>query len=79
MPLSPNNPSMLDERTAIMTALDNRYHARADFDTLVDTVYSVFAQRGMGLSAHNTTSARPTRPAATTPTACPASTTATPR
>ena len=56
MPLSPNNPSMLDERTAIMTALDNRYHARDDFDTLVDTVYSVFAQRGMGLSAHNTTS-----------------------
>ena len=56
MPLSPNNPSMLDERTAIMTALDNRYHARDDFDTVVDTVYSVFAQRGMGLSAHNTTS-----------------------
>ena len=56
MPLSPNNPSMLDERTAIMTALDNRYHARSDFDSLVDTVYSVFAQRGMGLSAHNTVS-----------------------
>ncbi|HEX6516656.1 MAG TPA: M36 family metallopeptidase [Nocardioidaceae bacterium] len=53
MPLSPNNPSMLDERTAIMLALDNRYHRRADFDTLVDTVYSVFAQRGMGVSAHN--------------------------
>jgi extracellular elastinolytic metalloproteinase len=53
MPLSPNNPSMLDERTAIMTALDNRYHARQDFDTLVDTVYSVFAQRGMGVSADN--------------------------
>ena len=56
MPLSPNNPSMLDERTAIMTALDDRYHARSDFDALVDTVYSVFAQRGMGLSAHNTVS-----------------------
>jgi extracellular elastinolytic metalloproteinase len=56
MPLSPNNPSMLDERTAIMTALDNRYHAREDFDTVVDTVYSVFAQRGMGLSARNATS-----------------------
>jgi extracellular elastinolytic metalloproteinase len=53
MPLSPNDPSMLDERTAIMLALDNRYHAREDFDQLVDTVYSVFAQRGMGLSAHN--------------------------
>jgi extracellular elastinolytic metalloproteinase len=53
MPLSPNNPSMLDERTAIITALDNRYHARADFDSLVDTVYSVFAQRGMGASAQN--------------------------
>lgn len=61
MPLSPNNPSMLDERTAIMTALDNRYHARADFDQLVDTVYSVFAQRGMGASAHNhVTEADPT-------------------
>jgi extracellular elastinolytic metalloproteinase len=56
MPLSPNDPSMLDERTAIMTALDNRYHARNDFDTLVDTVYSVFAERGMGVSAHNTIS-----------------------
>ena len=47
---------MLDERTAILTALDDRYHARSDFDSLVDTVYSVFAQRGMGLSAHNTIS-----------------------
>jgi hypothetical protein len=56
MPLSPNDPSMLDERTAIMTALDNRYHARSDFDALVDTVYSVFAQRGMGRSAHNAVS-----------------------
>jgi hypothetical protein len=56
MPLSPNNPSMLDERTAIMVALANRYHARADFDQLVDTVYSVFAQRGMGASAHNAVS-----------------------
>lgn len=55
MPLSPNNPSMLDERTAIMTALANRYHARSDFDSLVDTVYSVFAQRGMGASASNHT------------------------
>ena len=53
MPLSPNDPSMLDERTAIMTALENRYHARADFNQLVDTVYSVFAQRGMGASAFN--------------------------
>lgn len=53
MPLSPNNPSMLDERTAIVTALDNRYHARSDFDSLADTVYSVFAQRGMGASAQN--------------------------
>ena len=57
MPLSPNNPSMLDERTAIMTALDNRYHARSDVDTLADTVYSVFAQRGMGASAHVRTTA----------------------
>ena len=61
MPLSPNNPSMLDERTAIMTALDNRYHARSDFDALVDTVYSAFAQRGMGASAINhTTDTDPT-------------------
>jgi hypothetical protein len=56
MPLSPNDPSMLDERTAIMTAIDNRYHARSDFDELVDTVYSVFAKRGMGVSAFNHTS-----------------------
>jgi hypothetical protein len=53
MPLSPNDPSMPDMRTAIMLALDNRYHARADFDALVDTVYSVFARRGLGVSAHN--------------------------
>ncbi len=56
MPLSPNDPSMLDERTAIMLALDNRYHARTDFGSLVDTVYSVFAKRGMGVSATNVTS-----------------------
>jgi extracellular elastinolytic metalloproteinase len=57
MPLSPNNPSMLDERTAVMTALADRYHARADFASLVDTVYSVFAQRGMGVNARNTVTA----------------------
>ncbi len=51
MPLSPNDPSMLDERTAIMLALDNRYHRRSDFGALADTVYTAFAQRGMGLSA----------------------------
>ncbi len=54
MPLSPNDPSMLDERTAIMLALDNRYHRRGDFGALADTVYTAFAQRGMGVSASNT-------------------------
>ncbi len=56
MPLSPNDPSMLDERTAIMLALDNRYHRRADFGTLADIVYAAFAERGMGVSASNATS-----------------------
>ncbi len=54
MPLSPNDPSMLDERTAIMLALDNRYHRRSDFGALADTVYTAFAQRGMGVSASTT-------------------------
>jgi extracellular elastinolytic metalloproteinase len=53
MPLSPNDPSMLDMRDAIMKALDIRYHSRADFDALQDTVYAAFARHGMGLHASN--------------------------
>lgn len=53
MPLAPNDPSMLDMRDAIMKALDIRYHRRADFDTLQDTVYGAFARRGMGTLASN--------------------------
>ncbi|TDO35150.1 fungalysin/thermolysin propeptide [Kribbella sp. VKM Ac-2527] len=53
MPLSPNDPSMLDMRDAIVTALDNRYHARPDAGDLIDTVYTAFARRGMGLTASN--------------------------
>lgn len=56
MPLAPNDPSMLDMRDAIMKALDIRYHRRADFDVLQDTVYAAFAGRGMGLHAANQTS-----------------------
>ncbi|HEX6921022.1 MAG TPA: M36 family metallopeptidase, partial [Actinomycetes bacterium] len=52
MPLSPTDPSMLDERDAIIKALDNRYHARSDFDTLFDIVYGAFASRGAGVTAH---------------------------
>lgn len=53
MPLAPNDPSMLDMRDAIMKALDIRYHRRADFDVLQDTVYGAFARRGMGTLASN--------------------------
>jgi len=53
MPLSPNNPSMLDMRSAIMKALDIRYHRRADFDVLQNTVYGAFARHGMGTGASN--------------------------
>lgn len=53
MPLSPNNPSMLDMRDAVMKALDIRYHRRADFDVLQDTVYAAFARHGMGTGAKN--------------------------
>ncbi|HEX6249654.1 MAG TPA: M36 family metallopeptidase, partial [Nocardioidaceae bacterium] len=53
MPLAPNDPSMLDMRDAIMKALDIRYHRRADFDVLQDTVYAAFAGRGMGVHASN--------------------------
>ncbi len=53
MPLAPNDPSMLDMRDAIMKGLDIRYHRRADFDVLQDTVYGAFARRGMGTLASN--------------------------
>ena len=53
MPLAPNDPSMLDMRDAIMKALDIRYHRRADFDALQDTVYGAFARHGMGTLAAN--------------------------
>ncbi len=53
MPLAPNDPSMLDMRDAVMKALDIRYHRRADFDVLQDTVYAAFAGRGMGIHASN--------------------------
>lgn len=56
MPLSPNDPSMLDVRDAMIVALDNRYHARPDAGQLIDLVYTAFAQRGMGTSARNKTS-----------------------
>ena len=51
MPLAPNDPSMLDMRDAIMQALSLRYHRRADFDVLQDTVYGAFARNGMGTGA----------------------------
>ncbi|GAA1560504.1 hypothetical protein GCM10009789_12230 [Kribbella sancticallisti] len=57
MPLSPNDPSMLDVRDAMIVALDNRYHSRPDAGQLVDLVYTAFAQRGMGTSARNHTTA----------------------
>ncbi len=57
MPLAPNDPSMLDMRTAIMKALDLRYHRQSDFDVLQDTVYGAFAAHGMGTGASNETSA----------------------
>ncbi|GII22732.1 M36 family metallopeptidase [Planosporangium mesophilum] len=51
MPLSPPDPSFVDMRDAIRTALDNRYHSRTDYDTVVDLVYGAFAKRGLGLHA----------------------------
>src|SRR6266545_3756988 len=56
MPLSPNDPSMLDARDGIIAAVDNRYHSRADFGSLMDLFWTAFAQRGMGTSARNHTS-----------------------
>jgi len=56
MPLSPNDPSMLDVRDAMVAALDNRYHARPDAGELIDLVYTAFARRGMGVTASNRTS-----------------------
>ncbi len=53
MPLAPNDPSMLDMRDAILKALDIRYHRRADYDVLQDTVYGAFARHGMGMLASN--------------------------
>lgn len=51
MPLSPADPSFIDMRDAIRTALDNRYHDRSDYAALVDVVYGAFAKRGLGLHA----------------------------
>ncbi len=51
MPLSPPDPSFVDMRDAIRTALDNRYHARADYSTVVNLVFSAFAHRGLGVGA----------------------------
>ncbi|MGC5022786.1 M36 family metallopeptidase [Micromonospora sp. DT47] len=51
MPLSPADPSFIDMRDAIRTALDNRYHGRSDYAALVDAVYGAFAKRGLGLHA----------------------------
>ena len=51
MPLSPADPSFVDMRDAIRTALDNRYHSRSDYTTIVDLVYGAFAKRGLGLHA----------------------------
>lgn len=51
MPLSPPNPSFVDMRDAVRTALDNRYHSRADYADVADLVYGAFARRGLGLHA----------------------------
>ncbi|PZF91884.1 M36 family metallopeptidase [Micromonospora deserti] len=51
MPLSPADPSFVDMRDAIRTALDNRYHSRSDYAALVDVVYGAFAKRGLGVHA----------------------------
>lgn len=51
MPLSPPDPSFVDMRDAMRTALDNRYHSRSDYDTVVDLVFGAFAQRGLGVGA----------------------------
>jgi extracellular elastinolytic metalloproteinase len=51
MPLSPPNPSFVDMRDAMRSALDNRYHSRADYATIVDLVFGAFAERGLGTAA----------------------------
>ena len=51
MPLSPNDPSFLDMRDAILVAAANRFHSRSDFQDLFDLVYQAFASRGAGLHA----------------------------
>ncbi|WP_116046585.1 M36 family metallopeptidase [Amycolatopsis palatopharyngis] len=51
MPLSPPDPSFVDMRDAIRSALDNRYHSRADYATIVDLVFGEFAERGLGVAA----------------------------
>lgn len=51
MPLSPPDPSFVDMRDAIRSALDNRYHSRMDYSTIVDLVVGAFAHRGLGAGA----------------------------
>ncbi len=51
MPISPADPSFIDMRDAILTALDFRYHSRSDYSTIADIVYTAFAKRGLGAHA----------------------------
>lgn len=55
MPLTAPNPSFLDARDGIIKALDNRYHARDDYDVIFDIVFTEFAQRGAGFQASSET------------------------
>ncbi|MGH3736413.1 MAG: M36 family metallopeptidase [Micromonosporaceae bacterium] len=48
MPITAPDPSFVDARDAILTALDIRYHSRSDYATIADIVYTGFAGRGLG-------------------------------
>jgi hypothetical protein len=51
MPLSPAEPSFVDMRDAVLSALDIRYHSRNDYARIADIVHTGFARRGLGLHA----------------------------
>ncbi|MGH3647780.1 MAG: M36 family metallopeptidase, partial [Micromonosporaceae bacterium] len=51
MPITAPDPSFIDARDAILTALDFRYHDRSDYETIADIVYTGFANRGLGKHA----------------------------
>ncbi|GLZ29470.1 hypothetical protein Lesp02_16600 [Lentzea sp. NBRC 105346] len=51
MPRSPVDPSFVDMRDAIELALEDLYHADANYEQIYDAFWTAFAKRGLGKNA----------------------------